>query len=108
MKNLRQLRMSKGVSQQKLADLLGISQQAVYKYERQKIEPDIATLIALADYFGTTVDHLIGHEPERGGERSQEDFELSREEWALLRDFRALSQSEKDSILAVIQNYRKK
>lgn len=107
-KNLRQLRLSKGISQQKLADMLGITQQAINRYERQKIEPDIATLIALADYFGTTVDYLVGHDPKQDGKRPQEDFEPNREEWALLRDYRKLTKGEKDSILAVIQNYIRK
>ena len=56
-KNLRSLRISRGVSQQKIADYLGITQQSVNRYEKQKFEPDIGTLIMPADYFGTTVDY---------------------------------------------------
>ncbi|MGN0165156.1 MAG: helix-turn-helix domain-containing protein, partial [Lachnospiraceae bacterium] len=59
-KNLKLLRTQKGISQQKLANEIGISQQSINKYENQNIEPDINTLIALADYFETTVDYLIG------------------------------------------------
>lgn len=59
-KNLKQLREEHGLSQQKLAEQLGLTQQAIYKYERTSVEPDIDTLIALADLLHTTVDHLIG------------------------------------------------
>lgn len=103
-KNLRKLRMNKGVSQQTLADFLGMSQQAINRYERHKVEPDIYTLILLADYFNTTVDYLIGHTPTESPETS----EPTKEEWALLRSYRRLSESEKDSIELVIKNYLKK
>ena len=59
-KNLKHLRNQKGISQQKLANEIGISQQSINKYENHNIEPDIDTLIALAEYFETTVDDLLG------------------------------------------------
>ena len=102
-KNLRKLRENRGVSQQKLADILGITQQSIYKYEKLKIEPDIGTLVLIADYFGTTVDYLIGHTPPE----SPEELDLSKDEWALLRGYRRLSESERESIRLVIKNYLK-
>lgn len=62
--NLKKLRTERGFSQKALADLLGITQQAVYKYENLSVEPDIQTLIAIADVFDVSVDYLIGREPE--------------------------------------------
>ena len=59
-KNLKKLRNEKGISQQQLASVIGISQQSINKYENHNVEPDIFTLSALADYFGTSVDFLIG------------------------------------------------
>lgn len=103
-KNLRKLRMSKGDSQQKLADYLGIAQQSFNQYEKGKFEPDICSLILLADYFGTTVDYLIGHTPPE----DPQEPELTRDEWALLRSYRRLSESEKESIRQVMKNYLKK
>lgn len=58
--NLKKLRTEHGFSQERLASLIGISQQAVYKYENLSVEPDIQTLIRLADLFGVSVDYLIG------------------------------------------------
>lgn len=60
-KNLKLLRTEHGVSQQKLGDAVGVSQQSINKYENHNIEPDINTLILLADFFNTSVDYLIGY-----------------------------------------------
>lgn len=62
--NLKKLRKEHGFSQKALAEMLGITQQAVYKYENSSVEPDIQTLIYLADVFDVSVDYLIGREPE--------------------------------------------
>ncbi len=62
--NLKKLRKEHGYSQKALADLLGITQQAIYKYENLSVEPDIRTLIGIADIFNVSVDYLIGREAE--------------------------------------------
>ena len=62
LKRLKELRASKGISQQKLANRLGLSQQSINKYENHDVEPDIATLIAIADCFETTIDDLVGRQ----------------------------------------------
>ena len=103
-KNLRKLRAAQGVSQQRLAEAIGTSQQSINKYENHNIEPDIAGLTSLADYFGTTVDYLIGHTA-CGADSPLEELELSREEFALVQDYRRLSPEEKKSIRLVVQNY---
>ncbi len=58
--NLKYLRKSRSVTQQELADVLGISRQGYAKYENDLGEPDISTLIKLADYFDVSVDSMIG------------------------------------------------
>lgn len=60
MLRMKELRNQKGISQQALADILHVTQQAIYKYEHGLAEPDIDTLITCAKYFETTVDYLIG------------------------------------------------
>ena len=47
--NLKRLRKEYGVSQQLLADVLGVSQQSVNQYENHSTEPDLATLTQMAD-----------------------------------------------------------
>lgn len=59
-KNLRNLRRSKDLTQEEVAAHLGISFQAISKWERNDGYPDITMLPALANYFGVSVDELIG------------------------------------------------
>lgn len=56
---LQALRKSKGLSQEKLAEILGISRQAVAKWEVGQSYPDIAKLIALSDFFKVSIDKLV-------------------------------------------------
>lgn len=61
---LYQLRKEKGLSQENLAGVLGITRQAVQKWESGASRPDMENLVALARYFGVTLDWLItGAEP---------------------------------------------
>ena len=57
-RNLKKLRTEKGVSQRQLCEAIGVSQQSINKYENYEIEPDIRTLIMMAQYFDTSVDYL--------------------------------------------------
>ena len=61
MKNLKQLRLDKKLSQQQLAEKLNLSQQTIYKYENKITEPDIRTLKKLSAYFNTSIDYLVGN-----------------------------------------------
>ena len=57
---LKELRKEKGITQLKLAMDLGLSQNTISRYETGEREADYKTLIMLADYFGVSVDYLIG------------------------------------------------
>lgn len=57
---LKELRRDKGTTQEQLAAHLGISPQAISKWERGEGLPDITLLPALALYFGISVDDLLG------------------------------------------------
>lgn len=61
-KRLKNLRINKKLSQQFMADYIGITRQGYGKYEDGQSEPDQATLIKLADFFGVTTDFLLGHD----------------------------------------------
>lgn len=56
---IRELRTDKGISQETLADVCGVSMQAVSKWENGQSCPDIAFLPQLAEYFGVSVDYLL-------------------------------------------------
>lgn len=57
---LREYRKNRGKTQEEMAKLLNISQQAYANYETGKREPDIKTLIQLADYYQISLDILTG------------------------------------------------
>ena len=56
---LQELRKAKGISQLKLAMDLNTNQNTISRYETGEREPGIAELIALANYFGVSVDYLL-------------------------------------------------
>ncbi|MFR8008980.1 MAG: helix-turn-helix transcriptional regulator, partial [Gordonibacter urolithinfaciens] len=56
---LAEMRREKGFSQEELAARLGLSRQAVSKWERAESSPDTGNLIALADLYGVTLDELV-------------------------------------------------
>ena len=59
---IAQLRRERGMTQESLAQKLGITNQAVSKWESDQCCPDIMQLPALADTFGITLDELFGRE----------------------------------------------
>ena len=60
---LLQLRKEKGLSQEQLAQKLGISRQAISKWERAEASPDTDNLIELAKLYDISLDELLLHEP---------------------------------------------
>lgn len=97
--NLKRLRERDHITQQQLAAAVGVSQQSINKYENHNIEPDLATLIAIADYFHTSVDDLVGHSfvPSEAG--------FSQEEMEIIRKYRYLTEAQKESIRLILHNY---
>ena len=56
---LQILRKNKGYTQEALADKLGVSRQAVAKWESGQIYPDIFNLIQISDLMSVSVDYLV-------------------------------------------------
>ena len=104
---LKELRIRKGISQQALADTIGVSQQSINKYENHNVEPDIRTLMALASFFNTSVDYLIGFTQIDHVIEPVLPFELNKEEAALIHNWRTLTEDEKESIIYIMKNYIK-
>lgn len=55
---IQNLRRLKGISQEELADKIGVSRQSISKWESEQSIPDIDKVILLSDFFETTTDYL--------------------------------------------------
>lgn len=96
---LKELRTEKKVSQATIADYLGITQPAYANYERGIRKPDPEILLKLADYFGVSVDHLLGREEHT----PTLDEQLEGVDFALSGEIRDLNDAEKQDILDYIR-----
>ena len=59
--NVRHYRTKKGLTQEELADYLGVSFQAVSKWERNLAYPDVETIPIIANFFDISIDELMGN-----------------------------------------------
>lgn len=75
--NLKRLRREKDLTQEELAAHLGISFQAISKWERDESYPDITILPALSNYFKISIDELVGMEEIKRAE----EYERINKQW---------------------------
>lgn len=59
---LKTLRANRNMTQTDVANALGVTTQAVSRWESQTTLPDIALLIPIADFYGVSIDYLLGHD----------------------------------------------
>jgi transcriptional regulator with XRE-family HTH domain len=104
--NLKILRDEASVSQKQLAEAIGVSQQSINKYENHNIEPDIETMIRIADFFNTSVDYLIGHTEVRRKIEVVHAYELNADEVKIVDGYRNLSAKQKNCVTTVIDSYQ--
>lgn len=71
MNNLKTVRKNKGLTQSDVAKYIGISQNNYSYWENGKVKIDNATLLKLADFFGVSVDYLLGRETSEEDKRIQ-------------------------------------
>lgn len=58
-KRIKEIRNNNGLTQKEFAELLGVSESAVKKWELNKVDPTVAVLNTIADKFNLTVDYII-------------------------------------------------
>jgi len=81
--NLKKLRQAKGITQEDLAEYVGISFQAISKWERGEAFPDITLLPKIAAYYNVSVDDLLGVGKIRQKEKVEEYTKRAETENAL-------------------------
>lgn len=60
--NIRTFRKQLSLTQEQLAEVLGVTVGAVYKWEARLSQPELAMIMTMADFFDTSVDVLLGYE----------------------------------------------
>ena len=72
--NLRRLRKAKDIKQEALAEAMNVSRQTVSKWENGTAMPDFKELNALAEYFGVTMDELLGFSNDKNNNDNINDY----------------------------------
>lgn len=71
------LRKENKLSQEALAEKLGLSRQAISKWERAEASPDTDNLIALATLYGISLDELLGNQPVKEEKNDKKTIDLT-------------------------------
>ena len=66
---LKQYRLNEGLSQEQLAEKIGVSRQAITKWETKRGLPDVENMIILAEIFKLTLDELVLEEVKKQEEK---------------------------------------
>lgn len=90
--NLRSLRKAANLTQLEVAKRLGITEQAVSRWENNHTEPNMEYCAKLCAILGCTLDDLTGHESQP----------LSEDEWEIINQFRRASDETKEIIRTIL------
>ena len=90
---LKELRKSRKLTQQNVADFLKIPHKTYQNYEREVREPDSDVLCKLADLYGVSLDALYGRQAER-----EDEPQFTEDELSLVSQYRNLNKAGKDEL----------
>lgn len=94
---IRTLRLQHKLTQEQLADRLGVSYQSVSRWENGVTYPDVELLPAIARYFSVTTDYLLGQDEEK--KRKQLRSQIN--------SIAKMTENDKDSIIDIIRTCRR-
>ncbi len=75
-KNIKNFRLERELTQERVAEAIGVSFQTISKWEREESYPDITLLPSIASYFGVSCDELLGVDTEQKEEKIQQYINL--------------------------------
>ena len=102
MNRIKELRTKKSLSQAGLAELIGLTQQAVGKWENGKSDPDNETLKKLSAVFDVTIDYILCN----ADSPAKSDITLNEIEYALFGETKHLDESEQQELLRLAKFFR--
>lgn len=77
MNRLKQLRQEKELLQSDIAKIINKTDRAVGQYEREERDPGSKTWTTLADYFGVSLDYLLGKSDTRNYDKDEQEFRFA-------------------------------
>lgn len=92
---LKQLRLSRGLTQEELAAVFHISKETISRYESGLREPSISTLAAIVDFYGVDFNYLLGSSCKQ---HLQDDTDIM-----IIQKFHSLDDRGKASVLNVLE-----
>lgn len=93
--NLKKLRKAEGLTQMELAKALNVGASTLAMWESAGREPDIDTLIRIADFFNVSLDELVG--------RPKISEDLSRQEIESIKKYRTLDEYGKRAVYTLLE-----
>lgn len=99
-KNIKELRQEKGFTQAQLAEQIGVTQGAIYFWEKEINEPTAGYLIKLARIFGVSIDELLSYEGKAVGKRTLRAAEMN-------GYFAKLTTAQQDVLIATAKEFLK-
>ena len=101
MKNLRMLRKRYNLTQYKLAKILHVDRQVIYKYEKGINQPSFDTLVKLSEIFNIPVEYLINDEKDVESYKGERVIRLSKTEKDVLMLFRGMDKASRKNMIDV-------
>ena len=104
MLNLKTIRKSRGLTQQQLAKLIGVTESAVGQYETDRRKPSYEVLLKLSDVLQCTVEELLGNTPRYvvDPDDPYPEIPLSRGDRLIFKALRDATEEEKETAARVI------
>ncbi len=103
---IKELRISRKLSQQELADCLKISKSSINMYERGEREPGLNLLEAIADFFNVDMDYLLGKSdnPQKYISNPANTVTLTTDEKTLVDTYRSFNDDGKERLLDIVSD----
>lgn len=105
MNNIKELRKEKGLTQSALAELLGINQTSVCRWESGISLPDTVNLLKLSEIFSVSTDYILGKSKYFYPENVGNDNLFTSEELRIIEDYRKLSPSLQRTIKETLKTF---
>ena len=103
---IRDLRIENGLTQKQLAEIIHSTDKNVWAYENGVASPPIDVLTAYANYFGVSIDYLVGRTDDLGAVIAPSADNYTPEEQKLIADYRELTPPLKRMIQETLKTWK--